>query len=226
MTAGSVERGRVNRWVETDTAVDWAVDYLEGRRSFAFRLQGHDVLREVLAARTVTRVLDLGTGDGDTLGRVLALFPDATGIGADVNPEMLRRARAQSASAAWGARAEIVEHDLDAPLPAEWGSFDLVVSSFAIHHCAPERQRTLYSEAFARLEAGGLFANLEHVASPTPELHATFLRAVGKDPDDDDPSNQLVAPDTQLEWLRSIGFEQVDCIWKWREIALLVGVRP
>ena len=101
-----------------------------------------------------------------------------------------------------------------------------MVSSFAIHHCAPERQRTLYGEAFERLEHGGLFANLEHVASPTPELHATFLRAVGKDPDDDDPSNQLVAPDMQLEWLRSIGFEQVDCVWKWREIALLVGVKP
>jgi ubiquinone/menaquinone biosynthesis C-methylase UbiE len=217
---------RVNRWVEADTAVDWAVDYLEGRRSFSFRLQGHDVLREVLAPRSVTRVLDLGTGDGDTLGRVLTLFPDATGIGVDVNPEMLRRAREQVATASWGARAEIVEHDLDAPLPDALGAFDLVVSSFAIHHCAPTRQRSLYGEAFAHLEPGGMFANLEHVASPTPELHATFLRALGKDPDDDDPSNQLVAVGTQLEWLRGIGFEQVDCLWKWREIALLVGVKP
>ena len=94
MTAGPVGGGRVNRWVEADTAVDWAVDYLDGRRSLVFRLQGHEVLREVLAARTVTRVLDLGTGDGDTLARVLTAFPGATGIGVDVNPEMLRRAHA------------------------------------------------------------------------------------------------------------------------------------
>ena len=34
------------------------------------------------------------------------------------------------------------------------GSFDLVVSSFAIHHCVPERQRALYGEVFDHLDAG------------------------------------------------------------------------
>ncbi len=219
----SVGEPRVNRWVADDTAVEWAQDYLDGRRSFRFRLQGHEVLQEVLAPRAVTRVLDLGTGDGDTLARVLDAFPHATGVGVDLNPEMLRLAHERFDG---DPRVQVVAHDLDNPLPPSFGRFDLVVSSFAIHHCAPERQRTLYADVFARLEPGGLFANLEHVASPTPELHATFLRAVGKDPDDDDPSNQLVAVETQLGWLRGIGFTQVDCLWKWREIALLVGERP
>ena len=50
-------------------------------------------------------------------------------------------------------------------------------------------ERALYGEVFERLEPGGLVANLEHVSSPTERLHEEFLVALGKDPDDEDPSN-------------------------------------
>jgi SAM-dependent methyltransferase len=116
----------------------------------------------------------------------------------------------------------VVAHDLDRPLPG-MGRFDAVISSFAIHHVRDERKRSIYAEAFAMLEPGGVFRNLEHVTSPTPALHRAFFKALAWE---DDPSNKLLDVETQLRWLREIGFEEVDCHWKWRELALFAGVKP
>jgi tRNA (cmo5U34)-methyltransferase len=208
----------VNRWTEPE----WAAQYLERRDSIPHRADGYAAVLELIAADDIGRVLDLGTGDGYTLARVLTAHPGATGVGLDFSSEMLARARSLLGS---DARVEIRQHDLDQPLPHGLGAFDLVVSSFAIHHCVPERQKALYAEVFEHLVGGGRFVNLEHVASPTPALHDEFLAALGVKPEDDDPSNKLVAVDTQLGWLRGAGFTDVDCFWKWRELALLSGVR-
>ncbi len=85
----------------------------------------------------------------------------------------------------------IREHDLDNPLPDDQ-RFDVIVSSFAIHHCTNARKRTLYAEIHDRLTPGGTFCNLEHVASPTASLHARFLTNMGASPGNEDPSNILL----------------------------------
>jgi tRNA (cmo5U34)-methyltransferase len=208
----------VNRWVEAD----WAKRYLAERDDLPHRAEAFTVLMEVLPPQP-RRVLDLGTGDGYTLGLLRGVYPGIEGVGVDFSAEMLGRARERFAG---DAGIEIVEHNLDDPLPASLGRFDLVVSSFAIHHCVHERKRALYAEVFDMLESGGMFANLEHVDSATSALHLEFLRAINYTPEQDDPSNKLLDVETQLRWLREIGFEDVDCLWKWREIALLCGVKP
>jgi tRNA (cmo5U34)-methyltransferase len=207
----------VNRWTEAA----WAQRYLSERDDIPHRMEGFAVLMELLPPAP-RRVLDLGTGDGFTLGLVRGAHPDVEGVGVDFSAEMLGRARERFAGETG---VEIVEHDLDRPLAA-LGRFDLVVSSFAIHHCVDERKRALYGEVFDVLEPGGPFLNLEHVDSPTPELHVAFLAAVGRTPAQDDPSNKLVDVEMQLGWLRDIGFTDVDCFWKWRELALLAAVKP
>jgi tRNA (cmo5U34)-methyltransferase len=144
------------------------------------------------------------------------------GVGLDFSEVMLERARARFSGEE---RVELVEHDLAETLP-ELGRFDAVVSSMAIHHLVHERKRSLYAEVFDLLEPGGVFANFEHVASPTQRLHVAFFAAIDEPLENEDPSDRTLDVETQLTWLRAIGFGDVDCYWKWLEMALLIGVKP
>ena len=182
------------------------------------RADGEATLMDELPA-VVHRVLDLGAGDGHLLALVLSARPGARGVALDFSPPMLEKLHARFGQTPG---IEIVDHNLDDPLPP-LGRFDVVVSSFAIHHVVHERKRALYSEIWSLLEPGGVFCNLEHVVSPSEASHALFLKAMGITSADEDPSNKLLDVETQLRWLREIGFSDVDCYWKWRELALLVG---
>ncbi len=195
---------------------------LAERDDIPHRVEGYAVLLELLPPGP-DRVLDLGTGDGHLLALVRAARPGIAGVGVDYSAEMLRRAQTRFEGVDG---VQIAHHDLDNPMPSALGRFDLVVSSFAIHHLVDERKRALYAGVFDVLEAGGTFLNLERVASPTPELHAAYIAAAGKQPTDEDPSNKLLDVDTQLGWLRAIGYVDVDCYWKWRELALFGGIKP
>lgn len=204
----------MNEW----QSAEHASAYLERAERVPHRSAGEAALLDEIPP-SARRVLDLGSGDGRLLDLVLHARPQARGVAVDFSPLMLEQLHARFGSAS---RVEVVDHNLDVPLPF-LGTFDVVVSSFAIHHLEHERKRQLYEEVCAVLQPGGVFCNLEHVASASPYAHERFLQAMGITPAEEDPSNKLLDVQTQLEWLREIGFVDVDCYWKWRELALLVG---
>lgn len=136
----------VNLWSESGHAQS----YVEFRKHIPRRQEGYEALLEFLP-ELVTRVLDLGCGDGEVIGRVLEVRSDAEAVAADFSAEMLGRVRERFARAAG---VTIVEHDLDESLPADWGMFDAVVSAFAIHHVVDARKRSLYAEIYDRLVPG------------------------------------------------------------------------
>jgi tRNA (cmo5U34)-methyltransferase len=206
-----------NEW----TTPEHALAYLRRADTIPHRAEGEATLLEEVP-KDAGRILDLGSGDGRLLGLLLLACPAARGIAVEFSPPMLGRLRGRFGG---DGRVRVVGHDLERPLPA-LGAFDVVASSFAIHHLPHARKRELYQEAWAVLGPGGVFCNLEHVASPSPRLHRRFLDALGTAPEEEDPSNKLLDVETQLGWLREVGFEDVDCYWKWRELALLIGKRP
>jgi len=206
----------VNLWNRTDHALD----YLERADRITHRSEGEAALLEFIP-QTTRRILDLGTGDGRLLALVRRDHPNTEAVAIDFSPAMLEAAGKRFAG---DSSVTVVAHNLDNTLPA-LGKFDAVISCFAIHHVEHQRKRALYSEIHGLLNAGGVFCNLEHVASPTPRLHEEFLHGIGFTLETEDPSNKLLDLETQLCWLREIGFVDVDCHWKWRELALLAGRR-
>jgi tRNA (cmo5U34)-methyltransferase len=206
----------VNLW----TSSEHAHQYLEHADSISHREEGEAALLEFIPAQA-GRILDLGTGDGRLLALVKQARRVTEAVALDFSPAMLEAVGKRFAN---DSSVSIVTHNLDSPLPA-LGKFDDVISSFAIHHLVHKRKRELYAEIHGLLNPGGVFCNLEHVASPTPRLHEEFLNRIGFTVETEDPSNKLLDVETQLKWLREIGFADVDCHWKWRELALLAGRR-
>ena len=196
-----------------------ALDYLRRADSIPHGVEGEATLLELMPENP-RRILDLGSGAGRLLALVKAARPGAQFVALDFSSTMLDELhRLFDADPA----VQIVTHDFDQPLP-DLGHFDAVISSFAIHHVHHERKRALYAEVFRALEPRGVFANLEHVDSPTRPLHAAFLKAIGWE--DEDPSNKLLDLETQMRWLREIGFTDVVCHWKWRELGRFGGTKP
>ena len=154
------------------SSVQHVLAYLNVADNLPHRTEGESVLLDHVS-KDASRVLDLGTGDGRLLKLLKIDRPNMNEtIALDVSPTMLKAARDHFAN---DNTVKVVEHDFNFPLPDSLGYFDAVVSSFAIHHLDHKRKRALYEEIYNILNPTGVFCNLEHVASPSVELHVRFL---------------------------------------------------
>jgi SAM-dependent methyltransferase len=204
-----------NSW----TDLDRATEYLSRADTLPHRSEGEGVLVRDLSRSLPGRILDLGCGDGRLTALALAAYPQSTATCVDMSEPMLA-----AAAERFGAdpRVTLTTHDLDESLPFA-GPFDAVVTSLAVHHVDDDRKRALYAEIAALLAPGGVFANLEIVKSPTQHLHDQWRDEMGAR---DDPNDILANMTSQLHWIAEAGLDHVDCIWKWRSLALLRGERP
>ncbi len=151
------------------------------------------------------RVLELGTGTGETAMRLLSRHPEAVLVGVDASDSMLAAARA----ALPADRIELRVARLEEPLPP--GPFDLVASALAVHHLGGEAKRDLFLRVRDVLAPGGRFVLADVVVPPNPADQVTSLT-----PGFDRPSSLQ----EQLGWLRAEGFE-VSVPWQHRDLAVI-----
>jgi tRNA (cmo5U34)-methyltransferase len=156
------------------------------------------------------RLLELGTGTGETTRRILARNPAATLIGLDGSREMLERAGA----ALPAERVELRLAQLTDPLPA--GPFDVVFSALTVHHLDGPEKADLFRRVASALSPGGRFVLGDVVI---PEDPADVVTPI--DPDHDKPST---VPE-QLRWLSAAGLE-ARLAWTHRDLAVLVADAP
>lgn len=228
-------------------------DYLEGvRGGIPLAHTQIEVIIRIIRSwlPEVHTFLDMGCGDG-ILGRQLfQQWPHAFGIFMDFSEPMIKSAREKCEE--YKDRCSIILQDygkenwtesIQARLPV-----DVVISGYSIHHQEDEIKYRIYEDIYKILKPGGIFLNLEHVASPNPKieklfdemfvdgLYAYHVETGGKDSRkeiadkfynrEDKVLNKLTLVEKQVVWLQEIGYKNTDCFFKLFELALFGGQKP
>jgi tRNA threonylcarbamoyl adenosine modification protein (Sua5/YciO/YrdC/YwlC family) len=206
-----VREGGMSR-EEVAAAVEWQFHF--DPSSYAEMIHAdipdYDRFQEELTAASGTgalRVLELGTGTGETARRLLLRHPEAQLVGVDESSSMLDAARDQLPSDRIDLRVARLQDDLPS------GSFDLVASALCVHHLRGPEKRDLFDRVRRVLSPGGRFV-LADVVVPADPADAVIDLSPGYD-----------HPDSlrdQLDWLAEAGFSP-RVSWEHRDLAVVVA---
>lgn len=225
--------------------------FLSYRASIPLAQEQIGVMISILKSRPqpVENFMDLGCGDGILSAAILGEYPSSRGVLVDFSEPMLEQARVQLKEYS----NQLSFMNLDYGDPA-WANriqpqvtFDAIVSAYSIHHQPDRRKRQIYEEIFSLLKPGGWFINIEHVSSAAQlnielfEHHyvsarfameqrhggiRTFDQLAEEYKNRPDKAANILAPtELQCDWLRKIGYEEVDCYFRIYELAVFGGRR-
>lgn len=240
---------------QTDPAVqnraEMLTQFLQSvRASIPLTIEQIDMMLRIIdaACEGVQTFLDLGSGDAVLSSAILGEHRDARGtlVDLDAVPAAAREQLRPFADRCRFVSADFTQPDWETRLPG--APFDVIVSAFATHCLSDARKHQLYAELFALLKPEGLLINFEHVASATrwtqSVLDDYMIDAIfGEELRDQKPrprvevareyyervsrEGEAHAPlEVQCDWLRDIGFESVECFFKFHELAMFGGQKP
>jgi len=183
-----------------------------------------------------SRILELGSGTGNLTVLVAERYPQATLKAVDVSAESLEVCRGRLDGSA---QVEYLTTDFR-DLRFDPGSFDLVISSIAVHHLTSPEKRTLFGNIYGWLSDCGVFAYADQHAGATDDLNRRHIEnwksaAMGAGSSSQEwdmwMSHQSAHDhhDTlgeQMAWLTDAGFTAVDCPWRYLLWTVIQARKP
>lgn len=183
---------------------------------------------------TPINVLDLGCGTGTIAKKIKIAFPNSRISCLDFAPKMLQVAKNKLNE--YKSDIKYIVSDFNHLNTGE--TYDVVVSSFAIHHIPTNNKKAfLYRNIYDILNQGGVFYNADVVLASCKHIQSLYLNKWGlfankglvddrdsielleKYQKDDNPSVLM----DQIKWLEKSGFKEIDVIWKYYNFAVYGG---
>jgi len=182
------------------------------------------------------RVIDLGCGTGTIARRIKDVYPQAQITCVDIAEKMLHIAQTKLGDAG-GMRYQLENFET-----YEFDSvYDVAVSSLALHHLVNEDDKIkFYKKIYNCLSPGGVFYNADVILASNSRLQERYMEKwreymrlqvsveeieqkwIPQHYDEDHPSKLM----NQLDWLRNMGFVEVDVVWKYYNFAVYGGCKP
>ncbi|MCJ8208532.1 class I SAM-dependent methyltransferase [Mucilaginibacter sp. RS28] len=117
------------------------------------------------------RILDLGCGTGNLTEAALKHYPNAEIHALDISADILNECRKR-----FEGHNNIYYHQQDfTRLDLPEGSFDLIISSIAIHHINDEDKARLYPKIYSLLKPNGIFVFADQTKGATDEIYQKHI---------------------------------------------------
>jgi tRNA (cmo5U34)-methyltransferase len=186
-------------------------------------------------AEAALEVLDLGAGTGLFSKHVLEKYPHARFVLVDLADKMLELARQR-----FGADTHQFQYVLGDYRKLEGqAEYDLVISSLSIHHLEHADKQALFGSIYSVLRTGGLFINIDQILGDTSYLRELYwnhyleqVRRAGFSEERIQESidrrttyDKEARLEDQLAWLKSSGFQNVDCVYKNFFVGVFLGMK-
>lgn len=195
------------------------------------------------------RILDLGAGMGRFTTKLRERFSRSQIVCVDGSERMLEAAKRRLLHEVPNVVFICADFGHASWVTEVTGTFDVVVSTGAIHHVSDPRKKQLFAELYQLLHDGGYFVNGDLVKSNYPVLTTKYyddvwahyiqqktrdVLGIRRDLGEvrrrmyaalKQEGDQPAAVDDQLRWLREVGFSVADCVWQYYLLTVIVGIK-